>query len=331
LAYGAYADGAFDRAITTLTDAISSPARVSAFRRDLQRHPPDWRDQIVAALALEAASIALPIVSHDLKFSGELTRLLEIGCANLRRSPPDLFEREWHLAVLAFLTGPGADRLGGRAESFPWPDSILEGHLTHVWERVPNDPEIAYALGVVKEGAFHTWYRTWGMSLRRPGAQSPTPATADDLLRDAAQRFEDARSSPALRGEATLRLGAVRLYQGRVDEAMTLWSELPNLTGVSSVLYLAHVFRARVLTDSNRITEGEAAYRTALSIRPAAQSALVPLAALRFLEGDDREVSALVESLVTGQTDLDPMRTYLEPGHDEWPRRLTAVREAAVR
>jgi Flp pilus assembly protein TadD len=116
------------------------------------------------------------------------------------------------------------------------------------------------------------------------------------------------------------------MYQGHVDEALQLWAGVPALTDDGSLQYLAHMFTGRALAVSGRRPEAIAAYRRAEAIRPAAQSARIPLAALLYVTGARDEAARLVSPLLTAPAATpDPWWSYTDPHVSD---RLDAMRRA---
>jgi hypothetical protein len=119
------------------------------------------------------------------------------------------------------------------------------------------------------------------------------------------------------------------MYQGHVEEALGLWAGVPVLTRDASLQYLAHMFIGRTLAATGRSAEAIEAYRQASAIRPGAQSARIPLAALLYLSGDRDEAARLVSPLLNAPAAAaDPWWAYTDPRLQE---RVNAMRRAVPR
>ena len=126
-------------------------------------------------------------------------------------------------------------------------------------------------------------------------------------LADAAAQFAIASGAPETHAEARVRGAWVQFQLGRLDEA------LASLEGVDAngdrvVAYWAALFRGRVLDSLRRYDAAAVAYREALAICPAAQSAAVGLS-LALFRGD-----RIAEADETARAH----RATADPPYDPW-------------
>jgi tetratricopeptide (TPR) repeat protein len=263
--------------------------------------------------------------------------LVELACATLQRSAVTPFDRQWYLAAIAVLSGPPSDLQGGSTLASLHTASprvgALEALRVRLRERVPADPALSLAWGVSREAEIQAWLYSWATSIKlqpdRPIPSQARTADAHQWLDDAAESFEVARKEPAFRAEATLRLALTKMYQGHVEEALGLWAGVPVLTRDASLQYLAHMFIGRTLAATGRSAEAIEAYRQASAIRPGAQSARIPLAALLYLSGDRDEAARLISPLLNAPAAAaDPWWAYTDPRLQE---RVNAMRRAVPR
>ncbi len=326
-----YTADRYDDVSRALRQALSSTGsgqdvfdRTRSFLDRVEQRLEDWPVRAGAAFALEAAAAGAAV---DLQGAAAV---LGRASARLRRSePPSAFELDWHIAAVAVLGAPVSDATEG------WlTPHILEGrevreHYFDARERFPGEPRLVLAWGVAEEAAAHSWLYTWGALRRESRRLSDSLPSAH--LRNAATAFENVRSraSPALSREATLRLGSVRSYQGRTDEALSLWHTIvSDPAAQGDERFLAELLTARALIRLERPLDAETALRTALDLHPHAQSAAIHLAALRFQQGDAIDATNLIHATITrGTPENDPWLSYFDQIGGTRPRTLKAVRE----
>ena len=338
--FASYSDGEFERAEISLRAVFNDQARLRAFKRDLDVGLKRYPAVKGAAFALESAAVAIIHGAENPDPSSQVVilDLLEAGCRRLggSRDSPAVFERDWHLAALALLAGPGSALLGGvERPTWFWHGAVwLHQHVldAHARRRFPADPEIAFAWGISRELEVHAFLHSAGVSLQRPGA--PLPAREKQqhgFLRDAAIAFDDARKEPTLRAQATLRLGRIRELQGQNEQALHLWREVASSPSDTAVRYLAYLFQGRALSELKRWPEATSAFQQALSLRPEDRSARLALAAFDYLANRTDDAADQIKVLLSSATTTeDAWSSYLAPGYREWPARLQSVR-AAVR
>jgi tetratricopeptide (TPR) repeat protein len=338
--FAAYSHGQFDDVQISLRAWLNDPVRVRTLKRDVDDQLKRSLPVPGAAFALEAAAVVIIDGAQNPDPFDQLAilDLLETGCKKLRssRDGPNAFEREWHLAAMALLSGPGSSLLGGvERPTWFWRGAVwLHEHFldSHARKRFPADPKIALAWGISRELEVHSFLHSAGVSLVKPGTTIPAREKQQrQFLREAAIGFDEARQDMALKAEATLRLGRIRALQGQTEEALQLWSEVADSTGDTASRYLAFLFRGRTLLELKRSSEATLEFQRASRVRPEAQSARLALATLDYLANrpDDvrREITALLSPASTTE---DPWSSYLAPGYREWPARLQSIR-ATVR
>ena len=196
--------------------------------------------------------------------------LIEWGCALFGREPaPRPIERWWQLAALAvaeraedfeFLIGSPFEARGTKESDEP-------RHLVHASARFPHERRFALAQGIALD------WRTW------PERRRGTPPHARGT-REAEQVFESLVKDEAVGGEASVRLGALRLRSGDVERALDLFDRAEDLTRDPYVVYLARYFGGQAYERKKRTADAIGAYRGALSPIPHAQSAAMALSSL---------------------------------------------------
>ena len=100
-------------------------------------------------------------------------------------------------------------------------------------------------------------------------------------LAEAKHRFATAALDPATAAEANTRGAWVQFQAGELAGARTTVEKV-DTTDDADLTYWTSLFRGRIYNAANRLTEAERAYRAALQVRPAAQSAAIGLAFTLF-------------------------------------------------
>lgn len=269
------------------------------------------RRQLAAAtLALEAAragtfddwKLVQNFIRLEYIYWKAPPKLIEWGCQWLREAgPPSESERLWHLAALAVAARAGDFEflIGSpwEARGNPWDEFT---HLQHSAERFPHERRFALAQGIAVE------WRLFPSA--RPGAA------------EAQQIFEILSPESGVGPEASVRLGFMLLRAGQLPRALTTLSAAAERSSDPYTTYLAHYFRAKVFERQRVPAEAEAAYREALALIPAAQSASFGLAALLAARGKRAEAAALVDAaLIADPRPVDPWRAYGEADARFWP------------
>jgi hypothetical protein len=231
-------------------------------------------------------------------------RLVEWGCTLLREDDraPSPRERLWQLAALAVAQRSEdgeflfSEQLNTRLSN---PKAEID-HLVHVMPRFPEEARFMLAVGTALE---------WQVPDR------------------ALKEFERLRDHPDVGGEARLRLGALQLRQGRHDRAVETLDEVERRTRDPWLLYLARSFRGQALERRNRAADAERAYRDALTIVPAAQSASMALASLLARTDRRTEAGEVVRQMLDRRPPAaDPWRSYVHADDRFWPVLIARLR-----
>jgi tetratricopeptide (TPR) repeat protein len=160
----------------------------------------------------------------------------------------------------------------------------------------------------------------------------PWTTVLDDFhfdLDDIAAAYRSAALEPSLSFDARLRLGRIRSWQGKSEEALELWRQVRTQTEAASLRYMTHVFSGHTLMNLNRTGEAVVEFRSALRIFPNMQSAAVPLASLLYLTDERQGAGAIIATLLAGSSGAtgDPWADYLAPGYQYWPEFRQKIRE----
>ena len=340
-----YAAGRFDAVV----EELSGDVNFDDLLKQLRREGPAWiaaatpekravRELAAATFALEAARVhewdewkliqrqpamcASPIRPQAVEQRSEECYqplnvlywkapplLIEWGCERFRRDTvPRPIERWWQLAALAvaqrsedpqFLVGDpnigkgvGAGEIGNRSDEIT--------HLEHVTPRFPREMRFLLAQGIARD-------RVW----------------ADDAV----MAYGALEKDPDVGGEATMRLGELRMRQRRLPDALKSFESAETLTRDPYVVFLARYFTAKVYERQKQTGNAEAAYRGAVAAIPHAQSGTIALAALVFRDGRRAESYHLVRDMLAADpVPLDPWRAYVHADDRFWPRLIGRLR-----
>jgi tetratricopeptide (TPR) repeat protein len=266
---------------------------------------------------------------------GRLSDLIEWTCAQVLRAtgPPTAFERSWHMATTAlagrarvrlWLLGPYA-RLPHQKPltRAPTPDDPPSPqHLMHAIERFPDDPHFQLARVVA-------W--TWGRddeplrNLRRRNSNDERPARPIQL--EAITALQPFTAMPPVAAEALIRTGLVHVTLQDHAAALQAFEAARPLAGTTELKYLSYFLAGRSLETLNRHDEAIAAYRDALGLVPAAESATVALASLQFLRGNqDESVTLIDRAFAKTSITTDPGRLTGYGFYLHWPQIKAAMR-----
>jgi hypothetical protein len=259
-----------------------------------------------------APSKAPPYKPRDVLIWQPPPLLIEWGCRLMSRDPtPRPIERWWQLAALAvaqrsedfqFLVGNPFDK-----REFANPQDEIE-HLLHVIKRFPDEPRFALAQGIAVE---------W----RWPD--------------EAAGAFVSLAGTPAVSGEAAMRLGRLqsvsRNSSNQRNAAETL-ERAERLTRDPYVVYLARYFKGQLHERRGRLEDAERAYRGAVAAVPHAQSATVALSALLYGRQRRAEAEALTSAMFRARPQpVDPWRAYAHADDRFWPQLIARLRREIAR
>jgi hypothetical protein len=351
----AYSAGRFD-IVDSARPRLRTAKDVAKFREELDRAAARWPPAVVAVFALEVAHAAIeeaiqqrPSVARDRipvdgRYLGaHVAGIVEVGCSQFRRaSVSAAFMRDWNVAALTLALGPGSLVRGGLEYPIvifaPSASPILHHHARHAREAFPNDPFVLYEWGAVHEIMAHTSRHSEGAVhypvFTQPNARKRSPGDKSwpggVALTEIAAAFEKARGESTLQLAAALRLGQVSVWLGNNQRALELWADVARQDKNSDLVYLAHLFRGRVLADSKSLSEAGNEFAAALRIRPDTQSAVIPLAALTYLAGQRAQAALMVDDLLLAPDPSrgDPWLWYLAPGYRDWPVRTERLRRA---
>jgi tetratricopeptide (TPR) repeat protein len=272
---------------------------------------------------------------------GAVALLTEAALQDLQDGASERGRWELQSAERLVRIGPAATR-GGEFDrvfyllagtALQWAGDLETSHdvLERGLRAAGDDPELQTAIGVVIEtvaalrqydpspdsGRRRTQHG--GYATETGGAGSlgiATPSLAAD-------RYERALSLDPRLVEARLRLGRVRLLQGRLDQALRELEPVAAQAGDPRLRYLARLFQGRVLEALADFEGSAAAFRAAADIVPGAQSALIALARALDRLGDPGAAQAALEGASRSGGPEDPWWDYLSGQ----PRRLAPWRD----
>ena len=229
-----------------------------------------------------------------------------VGAAPLQPSNR-LFARRFYL--LAGLT------LQGHVELEATHDLLRDG-----LQRIPDDPELIAALGSVIEAVASV--RRYGSPMRtrspgagRPGEYGTERGDGGSLpgasLRQAETHYQRALALDPRLAEARLRLGHVRLRQGRAQAALLDLERVAREADRPAQRYLARLFEGRARERLGDDAGAAAALRAAVADAPRAQTALLALGRSLDRLGDGTGAQQAFTSVSEPDTSFDPWWGYL--------------------
>jgi tetratricopeptide (TPR) repeat protein len=236
---------------------------------------------------------------------------LLVRFARLIRHPlePDPFERQWYYAVLTMLQGTLR------------PNSV-DAFAARALDRFPDEPRFLLARAIAAD------QRTAAGGVLRWG--SPTPAMVANL-ETARGLYEGLLGLPAVASEARIRLAFLLHRRGMNDIALARLEEAASSPIADlNLRYLHYLCLGHVLVELNRIDEGLAAYRNALTLLPTAQSARVAMMNALYRRGDRAEAETLSERIQTeSAVYIDPWWMYWQGQYRFYPQAMGRLREMA--
>jgi tetratricopeptide (TPR) repeat protein len=332
-AVGSLLDRYLAGGFSAVVSEIEKSGDYNGFYKALQDEAPAWieagepdsrsrRKLAAATLALEVARAGTfddwKLVQLWMRLENIYWRappkLIEWACELLRADgPPTETERLWHLAALAVASRAGDFEflIGSPWEERANPnDEIL--HLEHSAERFPTERRFALAQGIAIE---------WRLfPSRRSG------------FREAQQVFQSLKDEAGVGPEASVRLGVHFYRGGNFVQALETLARADERTREPYVVYLARYFRGQVFERQKKLNEAEAAYRGALAVIPAAQSASFALSAILAQRGERAEAATLIErALYAKPRPLDPWRAYGQADERFWPELLARLHAEIAR
>lgn len=272
------------------------------------------RRRLVTTFALEIAAVG------SRRQAAAAGRLIEWACQLVRgHSPTNDFDRAWELAALAALEG-SID------------SETLRAHLAHLHGPFSDDPHAQLAYGIAEEQfnapseAFTRSLAAVELARARQEIVRADGESAKAYER-ALTRFRDAQKVPAIRAEASVRLGHVQLMLRHYDEALAAWNDVADAPGDPALIYLARLFRGLAYEGLRRDADARAAYASAAAVSPSAHSVNMRLAALAYRSGRLAESQQTVDRLLTDDDPRkDPWWSYYAADWRFWYPRIERVR-----
>jgi tetratricopeptide (TPR) repeat protein len=176
-------------------------------------------------------------------------------------------------------------------------------------KRFEEDPELLTALGVTLEAGPgmrrydpppHLKGRVSearpGFSVEGEGSRGEWRPLPDGSLVDAEAAFRRALAVDPLHFEARLRLGRVRLLQGRANQAFEDLQRVAREDGSLRRRHLARLFEARAHERRGDVESAAVAYRDAVAVEPEGQSGWIGLSRVLDLLGRREEAEAAFDA-----------------------------------
>jgi VWFA-related protein len=259
-----------------------------------------------ATFAIELAEPAVFSPRAPTREEGD--RLLD-RFSRLIRHPlePDEFERVWYYAVLTQFEGalrPAA----------------TEAFADRALARFPDEPRFLLAKAIAAD-----------QRLGLPAGTGLPRTTMLSAAEAARAQFDALLMRPEVADEARLRLARLLQRLGRTSEAVThLTDQRLQNSQDPSLRFLQRLFLGHGLVTLNRPGEAVDAFRSALTIIPAAHSARVALMNTLLSRGDRDEAEALAEQVQTERSpDLDPWWMYWQGQYRLYPQVIAYLRGLA--
>jgi tetratricopeptide (TPR) repeat protein len=279
--------------------------------RGLERSGPAWiaaeadqpaRRLIAAAFALEAADALVNTPRRIL-----YRRLVDWGCAQVRRVRGDERAIAWRLAAVSLLL---------RARDWPMLKGPGPGHLRHAREAAPDEPRFLLADAVIDENQSAAVRASFG------------DQAGNRRLIELTDRYRDLAKHPVIAPDAWLRLGMIRMRLGESQPARAAFSEASRADD-PHVRHLAHFLLAVLAELEGRRADALRRLRAALRDVPRATTASAMATALLILEDRADEATVLTQALFTNGPPVDdPWRLYASGPGRFWESDLAKLREA---
>jgi tetratricopeptide (TPR) repeat protein len=169
-----------------------------------------------------------------------------------------------------------------------------------------------------------------GFAIEGAGSRGEWRSLPDSTLGQAEAAFRRALAADPGLSEARLRLGRVRLLQGRAAEAIPDLQQVAREDGSLRRRYLARLFEARGHEKRKDLESAARAYRAAVAVEPEGQSAWLGLGrALDLLGRGDEAQEAFTRALGIHRERGDPWWSYTR-GDLERLEPLVAELQAAL-
>ena len=300
----AYSAGSYQAVVDALQQAKDPVRLIREFEEDGNPWPASPKRE--AVFALELAEAGVFSTRRDAREKAH--QLLE-RFSTLVRHPleGDVFERYWYFALLTMLEGAVRP-------------VMTQAFVERALERFPNEPRFILSRAIAADLAWSTG------AARAEGATEPGPSLDAARVR---QYYEDAIGRPTVGTEARVRYAHFLLRSQAPDLALTQLIDAESTpTGDLHLRYLHALFKGHALEALERREEAAAAYRAALAILPAAQSARVALMNTSLLLGDRTGAEALAEAIQTDRGGaVDPWWMYWQGQYRLHGTAMARVRE----
>ncbi len=208
-------------------------------------------------------------------------------------APADEFILTWYLTVMSYY-----DRaFPGGYECFADTPARIRAH-----------PEMQLAIGAIHEKAWQQFEADgWTLSGFTPD------------LGSAAKAFRRALNGLPDLHEARLRLAHVLVLQGRPEEALQVVDGLRNRQA-GEFAYLALLVEGQAHEQRGNMDHAATVYREAHRMNPQAQSAIIALAQLAYMQGHRAEALENVQQLPSTSTAGVPLQPWVwhRDGADPW-------------
>ena len=302
-----YGRGAYDTVTVNLRQ-ISDPVKLIT---DFDRGGNPWPElpRREAAFALELAEAGFYSPQQPARdAAADLLRRF----AFLVRDPlgPDAFERNWLLGAVTMVQGTIRP-----AASQPIVDIALA--------RFPDEPRFKLAKAIVTD-------QRWPFTGIVGADNQQTRVTAGvDHTNAVIALYEAAAAYPETRAEALLRLGWFLHRVRRGDDGLARMQRVEVSEAADrGLLYLRELLTGQILIEQNKPEPAIAAFRRAIAIVPAVQSARVALMNALLVSGDRAGADALAGELqTTTPAAIDPWWMYWQADYRRYPLMLNQLRE----
>jgi tetratricopeptide (TPR) repeat protein len=255
--------------------------------------PGDLGREAAFALTVAEAAASQPLNMADREFAAILTRY-----SRLLRHPiePDELERAYLWAQSCLAQG-AFQRVSAETAA----DAALA--------RFPGDPRFVLAAAIALD-------------------QQRRSSLLETHVAQVTARYTAAAAFAETRAEAMIRLSWLQHRLGRSAEALSTLDRAPIAGRDLDMDYLHHLFRGHYQLALGRPDEAIAAYRSAATVLPGAQSARIALMNTLALKGEISQATAVGNETETMSTGADPWWTFWF-GDQRWlPQALKALGEA---